>query len=142
RHRPLARRDRAPRRARRPDLLTACRSYVSARSRAQRSVEYSRSTALLRGKNTSGSDDCSVWRRTAEMRDPVAEFKAYNRPLARRNPELLRYKVARMAAGPFPFYRGTFHLFARDVLGGLTGPLPVLTGAGAELDVVGDLHSE
>src|SRR5262249_33905915 len=68
------------------------------------------------------------------------EFKEYNRPLARRNPELLRYKVARMAAGPFPFYRGTFHLFARDVLGGVAGPLP--TGSGAELELVGDIHSE
>jgi uncharacterized protein (DUF2252 family) len=76
------------------------------------------------------------------MRDPVEEFKAYNRPLARRNPELLRYKVARMAQGTFSFYRGTFHLFARDVLDGLAGPLPLATGAGAELDLVGDIHSE
>src|SRR5207302_9106599 len=76
----------------------------------------------------------------AGMRDPVAEFKAYNRPFARRSPELLRYKVARMAAGPFPFYRGTFHLFARDVLGGLAGPLPVLSGPGPEPDLVGDVH--
>src|SRR5947199_10005629 len=57
----------------------------------------------------------------ARMRDPIAEFKEYNLALARRNPELLRYKVARMAEGPFPFYRGTFHLFARDVLAGLAG---------------------
>jgi uncharacterized protein (DUF2252 family) len=74
------------------------------------------------------------------MRDAVAEFKEYNRPLARRSPELLRYKVARMAAGPFGFYRGTFRLFARDVLDGQAGPLP--TGSGAELDLVGDIHSE
>src|SRR5262249_32152410 len=77
------------------------------------------------------------------MRDPVAEFKAYNQPLARRSPELLRYKVARMAAGPFPFYRGTFHLFARDVSGELAGPaLPLLARSGAVLDLVGDVHSE
>ena len=50
------------------------------------------------------------------MRDPVAEFMTYNRPFVRRNPELLRLKVARMAASPFAFFRGTFHLFARDVL--------------------------
>lgn len=76
------------------------------------------------------------------MRDPVAEFKDHNRPLARRNPELLRYKVARMAEGPYPFYRGTFHLFARDVLGGLAGALPLPAGSGPELDLVGDIHSE
>src|SRR5262245_61403239 len=74
------------------------------------------------------------------MRDAVAEFKAYNQKLAQRNPELLRYKVARMAQGPFAFYRGTFHLFAQDVLGGLAGPMPA--GSGAELDLVGDVHSE
>lgn len=75
------------------------------------------------------------------MRDAVAEFKSYNRSLAQRSPELLRYKVARMAEGPFAFYRGTFHLFARDVLAQFAGPLP-LTGLGAELDLVGDIHSE
>jgi uncharacterized protein (DUF2252 family) len=73
------------------------------------------------------------------MRDPVAEFKEYNRALARRNPELLRYKVARMAEGPFAFYLGTFHLFARDLLGGSAFPSPV--GSGPELDLVGDVHS-
>lgn len=75
------------------------------------------------------------------MRDPVVEFQTYNLPLARRNPELLRYKVARMADGPFSFYRGTFHLFARDVLGEWANALP-LTSSGAELDLVGDVHSE
>jgi uncharacterized protein (DUF2252 family) len=76
------------------------------------------------------------------MRDPVAEFKAYNRPFARRDPELVRYKIARMAAGPFPFYRGSFHLFARDMLAEQTGPWPLLTGPWTELDLVGDIHSE
>src|SRR5438874_2530645 len=76
------------------------------------------------------------------MRDGVEEFMAYNRPFARRNAELMRYKVARMAEGPFAFYRGTFHLFARDVVGGLAGALPLLTGAGPELDLVGDVHAE
>jgi uncharacterized protein (DUF2252 family) len=74
------------------------------------------------------------------MRDPVAEFKEYNRSLARRNPELLRYKVARMAEGPFAFYRGTFHLFARDLLEGPALPSPI--GSGPELELVGDIHSE
>jgi uncharacterized protein (DUF2252 family) len=74
------------------------------------------------------------------MRDPISAFKDYNRPLARRNPELLRYKVARMAKSPFAFYRGTFHLFARDLVEGLPVPCPL--GSGPELDLVGDIHSE
>src|SRR5262249_55454621 len=61
---------------------------------------------------------------------------------ARRNPELLRYKVARMAQNPSAFFRGTFHLFARDVLGGVGGPLALLGGSGVELDLVGDIHTE
>ena len=76
------------------------------------------------------------------MRDAIAEFMTYNRPFARRNPELLRFKIARMAESPFAFFRGTFHLFARDVLAGVSAPLPLFTGTGVELDLVGDLHSE
>src|SRR5262245_18366608 len=76
------------------------------------------------------------------MRDAVAEFQEYNRPLARRNSELMRYKIARMASGPFPFYRGTFHLFAKDVVGGLADTLALFGSAGAELELVGDVHSE
>src|SRR5690349_18909170 len=75
------------------------------------------------------------------MRDPVQEFQAYNLAFARRNPELLRLKIERMAAGPFAFFRGTFHLFARDILDHFFDVGPGST-AGAELDVVGDLHSE
>jgi uncharacterized protein (DUF2252 family) len=76
------------------------------------------------------------------MRDPIEEFMTFNRPFARRNPELLRFKVARMAEGPFGFFRGTFHLFARDVLNKSYEPLPLLSGAGVEMDLVGDIHSE
>jgi uncharacterized protein (DUF2252 family) len=76
------------------------------------------------------------------MRDPVAEFMEFNRPFARRNAGLLQHKVARMAESPFAFFRGTFHLFARDVLTGVSGPLPLLTGEGSEMDLVGDIHSE
>jgi uncharacterized protein (DUF2252 family) len=76
------------------------------------------------------------------MRDPVAEFMAYNRPFVARGPELLRLKVARMAASPFAFFRGTFRLFARDVLDKANEALPALATAGAELDLVGDIHSE
>jgi uncharacterized protein (DUF2252 family) len=76
------------------------------------------------------------------MRDPVEEFRAYNRRQALRNPELMRYKIARMAEGPFPFFRGTFHLFAKDVVAVMTESLQMLIGSGAELDLVGDIHSE
>jgi uncharacterized protein (DUF2252 family) len=76
------------------------------------------------------------------QRDAVEQFKEFNRAFARRSPELLRYKVARMAEGPFAFFRGTFHLFARDVLAGAGGQLPLLLGTGTEMDLVGDIHSE
>jgi uncharacterized protein (DUF2252 family) len=76
------------------------------------------------------------------MRDAVAEFMDYNRPFARRNAELLRFKVARMAESPFAFFRGTFHLFARDILNKTQEPLPLLTGDGAQMDIIGDIHSE
>src|SRR5262245_32083774 len=76
------------------------------------------------------------------MRDAVHEFQEFNRPFARRNPELLRLKVARMAEGPFAFFRGTFHLFARDVLAAVAGPLALLSGQGPELTLVGDIHGE
>src|SRR5262249_5327365 len=80
--------------------------------------------------------------RSAAVRDPVAEFMTYNRPFVGRNPELVRLKVARMAASPFAFFRGTFHLFADDVLDRSHEALPALATAGAELDLVGDIHSE
>src|SRR5262245_60317082 len=76
------------------------------------------------------------------MRDPVQEFMEFNRPFAARSPELLRYKVRRMARGPFSFFRGTFHLFARDVLAGAGQALSLLGGGGPELDLVGDIHGE
>jgi uncharacterized protein (DUF2252 family) len=75
-------------------------------------------------------------------RDVLQEFTDFNRPFAQRNADLLRVKVARMAEGPFAFFRGTFHLFARDVLDRGLVPLPLFTGAGSEMDLVGDLHAE
>jgi uncharacterized protein (DUF2252 family) len=66
----------------------------------------------------------------------------YNRPFVSRNPELVRLKVARMAASPFAFFRGTFHLFARDVLDKTHEALPALATEGPDLDLVGDIHSE
>jgi uncharacterized protein (DUF2252 family) len=76
------------------------------------------------------------------MRDAVAEFMEYNRPFAQRHAELIRFKVARMAESPFAFFRGTFHLFARDILNKTHEPLPLFTGTGAEMDIIGDIHSE
>jgi uncharacterized protein (DUF2252 family) len=76
------------------------------------------------------------------MRDAIQEFQTYNRPFARRNPQLITHKIARMAASPFAFFRGTFHLFARDVLDKNLIPLPLLSGDGAEMDIVGDIHNE
>jgi uncharacterized protein (DUF2252 family) len=76
------------------------------------------------------------------MRDPLQEFQTFNRAFARRNPELLRHKIARMAESAFAFFRGTFHLFASDVLAGVGGVLPLFHAASAELDLVGDIHSE
>jgi uncharacterized protein (DUF2252 family) len=76
------------------------------------------------------------------MRDPIAEFMNFNRPFALRNPELLRVKVARMAESPFAFFRGTFHLYARDVLERQLVPELLFNGEGTELDLVGDIHSE
>ncbi len=76
------------------------------------------------------------------MRDPIQEFMDFNRPFARRNPELIRFKIARMAEAPFAFFRGTFHLFARDVLVKAHDPLPLFSAEGPELDLIGDIHSE
>jgi uncharacterized protein (DUF2252 family) len=76
------------------------------------------------------------------MRDALAEFMEFNRPFAKRSPELLRFKVARMAETPFAFFRGTFHLFARDVIDHVCGPVPWSSSDGSELDIVGDIHSE
>jgi uncharacterized protein (DUF2252 family) len=76
------------------------------------------------------------------MRDAITEFMDFNRAFARRSPELLRFKVARMAESPFAFFRGTFHLFARDVLDRIHGAVPLLSGEGPEVELVGDIHSE
>ena len=47
-----------------------------------------------------------------------------------------------MAASPFAFFRGTFHLFVRDLLDKVCEPVPILTDDGVEMDLVGDIHSE
>ena len=74
------------------------------------------------------------------MRDAIALFQDYNRAFAVRNPELLRLKVARMAVSPFTFFRGTFHVFARDILDNFYDSGPGTGGGAVELDLVGDIH--
>lgn len=73
-------------------------------------------------------------------RDPIALFMDYNRAFAKRNPELLRLKVERMAVSSFTFFRGTFHIFARDLLDDFYDSGP--RGGTVELDLVGDIHTE
>lgn len=51
----------------------------------------------------------------------------------------LQAKLERMSASPFFFFRGTFHLFARDVVDGIFRKWPCVTPAGL---IVGDLHTE
>jgi uncharacterized protein (DUF2252 family) len=76
------------------------------------------------------------------MRDAVQEFITFNRVYARRSAELMRFKIERMADNAFAFYRGTYHLYARDVLQHDLIPLPILGGDGVEMDLVGDIHCE
>src|SRR5262245_9295708 len=80
--------------------------------------------------------------REEAMRDPVVEFQEFNRLFAKRNPELMRLKIDRMAAGPFPCFRGTFHLYARDMLDRVFEPPAARPVSEAELDLVGDIHCE
>jgi uncharacterized protein (DUF2252 family) len=76
------------------------------------------------------------------MRDAVQEFMTFNHPFAQRSAELMRCKIARMADSAFAFFRGTFHLFSRDALDRSLIPLPILTDDGADMELVGDIHSE
>jgi uncharacterized protein (DUF2252 family) len=76
------------------------------------------------------------------VRDPIVEFQQYNQEFACRNPELLRQKVQRMAESPFAFFRGTFHLFAKDIVDRAFEVTPLGPGAEAELGLVGDIHTE
>ena len=85
-------------------------------------------------------------------RDPVAEIVAYNRPLTEPahkvaplegpgdlTAQALRRKLDALAATPFQFFRGTFHLMAWDVL---QARVPLAQSAAPEGLIVGDLHLE
>src|SRR5262245_15715240 len=76
------------------------------------------------------------------MRDPIAESMNLNGAFAQCNPDLIRFKIARMAESPFAFLRGTFHLYARDVLDKFYEVVPLVFTAGTELELVGDIHSD
>ena len=83
-------------------------------------------------------------------RDPVAEIIAYNLPLLGNHVgrdagpgdltgEALRRKLEALAATPFQFFRGTFHLMAWDLF---QGRVPRAQAAAPEGLIVGDLHLE
>lgn len=84
-------------------------------------------------------------------RDVVAEIAAYERALAAPGARVrgadgtdltaaaLRLKLEALAASPFRFFRGTFHLFARDLL---QARVPGAAASAPEALIVGDLHLE
>jgi len=77
------------------------------------------------------------------MRDPVAEILRYNRRFQGRYPLLLRRKAALLSDSPFVFFRGTFHLFARDWVEGRLDPWPAGSPMGSrEFRICADLHGE
>ncbi len=76
-------------------------------------------------------------------RDPIAEVIGYNRRFVDRYPDLLRRKIERMSSGAFGFFRGTFHLFARDMVNGVLDPWQNANPfTVVETTLVGDIHSE
>ena len=74
-------------------------------------------------------------------RDVFQEIVNYNQRFVGRDPDLLPYKLRKMAQSPFGFLRGTFHLFAADWLSGLCAPWR--DGSESERDpILGDVHIE
>jgi len=77
------------------------------------------------------------------MRDAVAEILRYNRRFRGRYPHLLQRKIALMADSPFVFFRGTFHLFARDWVDHRFDAWPSSSPLlDADLRICADLHGE
>jgi uncharacterized protein (DUF2252 family) len=70
------------------------------------------------------------------MRSAVDQILKFNRGF---HPYSLKIKLAKMASSPFVFFRGTFHLFARDLL---EGPFRKWPTTGPSGQIVGDLHTE
>lgn len=88
--------------------------------------------------------------RGRKARDVAGEIVAYNRPLVDADrvrsedgrdltAEALRRKLEALASTPFRFFRGTFHLMARDLL---EARVPGAAPAAPDALVVGDLHLE
>jgi uncharacterized protein (DUF2252 family) len=77
--------------------------------------------------------------RAALRRDPVAAVIAFNRRFVGpgRDAAALALKLERLAATPFGFLRGTFHLFAADFQASALAPLLLPAQA-----VLGDAHLE
>ena len=84
------------------------------------------------------------------MRDPIAEIIEYNKPLLEHpvpgadgktdlTLEALKKKLAALAGSSFQFFRGTFHLNARDLL---KTRVPGALSETPEGLIVGDLHLE
>ncbi len=76
------------------------------------------------------------------MRDANERFMAFNREYAQRNQELIRMKIDRMAESAFAYFRGSFHLFAEDVVAGQIAALPSAVDTATEMDLVGDIHGD
>ena len=70
------------------------------------------------------------------MRSAVNEIVKFNRGFHALS---LKAKLIRMSASPFFFFRGTFHLFARDLVDGPFRKWPCLEASG---QIVADLHTE
>src|SRR5262249_43761546 len=66
----------------------------------------------------------------------VDEIRRFNRTFP---PVFLDDKLGRLTDSAFGFFRGTFHLFARDIIEGPFRKLPVAASRGR---IVGDLHTE
>lgn len=77
------------------------------------------------------------------MRDPIREILAYNRRFRGRYPSLLKRKVGLLADSPFVFFRGTFHLFAKDWVEHRFDAWPESSPLNdAEVRICADLHGE
>ena len=70
------------------------------------------------------------------MSTPVDQIIAFNARLDKKD---LPRKLDKLVSSPFQFFRGTFHLFARDLKRREFRAIPMTRAAGP---IVGDLHSE
>ena len=87
-----------------------------------------------------------------QTRDPIREIIAFNAPLVARRrrvaavdgaadltAEAVRRKLLVLAASPFAFFRGTFHVMAQDVL---RHRVPLAASHAPQALIVGDVHLE